>query len=924
MTLMLAATWFLSGSAVGAAISCDTFALEVDAAGRLVSLRDTASGVEYAIAGEPFCEVDTPGGTLAPASASLSEDQATFLFAGGMRLTYDVERGPSHLLFRLREMVGVAEAGATAVRHCRLRLTGLGSVADPMNAYLGDSYAVALMGTEVGVHGYPIALAKSGDTPRGAELRAETGPAHGLTPAGFGIVAAPRERFEAAIADFEVAAGLPSPRPGGVWAKASPMSRESYLFISGLREQDTDDVIRWAKRGGFSTVLIGSSWSKSHGHHAINTAFFPQGLPSLQRACDKLHAAGLAVGLHFLAAAVYTDDPYVTPVPDPNLVVDTTGTLAAPVDEAADFLPLEAPPTDFPTEDGGYAGKGTFVRVGDEIIGYGEVHTTPPYGLARCTRGAIGTKAAGHAAGARAAHLLRSYGYFLFDLDSPLAGEVVGNVCRVANAVQADMLYFDGSERLQGDHWYYNAKLQNLYYRGLTNRDTFLQGSSYSHYSWHLIRRMASADGHGDLKGYLDERLPALRSYATNCMPADIGWYYVYDPSVTADQFDYVLQKCLGFGASVSVQTNPTQLATHPEIGAIFDLVADYERLRLSGAVPETTRALLREPKREYRLLRDPLRLRRTAFGEWQTVAALPTKLAVEPLAEGARLGFQLRCGALAGPGQAYRGKGAVSLEDFEDLTPYAPREGGGRPVRDIGPGEAGVTSPGVTQAFASVAGEGPEGAHCGRLTATSTRADDGGWSCIVRNYRAALDLSWHKGIGFWLRGDGQGGAFKLQIRDGTHATDYYVTNNFTEWRYFQMPRPERPQPEPVDYSHITQLLLYYNGLPGGKTVTCWVDDVRALPELDVAEVRNPSLSVGGHQIAFPVAIAQGERLVYFPGEEPFVIPAAAGPRRLCAAVPDLPLAGPDVAVVSTDGPAAAEVDVRWVQDLPEEIPLPK
>ena len=37
-----------------------------------------------------------------------------------------------------------------------------------------------------------------------------------------------------------------------------------------------------------------------------------------------------------------------------------------------------------------------------------------------------------------------------------------------------------------------------------------LQASSFSHYSWHILARSASADGHGDLKGYLDERSPGF------------------------------------------------------------------------------------------------------------------------------------------------------------------------------------------------------------------------------------------------------------------------------------------------------------------------------------------------------------------------------------------------------------------------------
>jgi len=907
MATVLATTWILCGSTVGASFSCETAMLELDDAGRLVSLRDLASGREYAIPGGPFCQIETSTGALVPQRLTVAGESVAFHFPGGARLVYDVESGPGYILFKLREMPGVTEAGATTIRHCALRLTGLTTIGDQMNAYFGDSFAVAVMGTQVNVQGYPVPAA-AGPT-AGVELRAETHTSHGLIPAGFGIVATPRDRFETAIADLEVAAGLPSPRPGGAWGKTSPLSKQSYLFITGFHERDADEVIRWARRGGFETVLIGGDWSRSHGHHEINTDLFPDGLASLERTCDKLHAAGLRVGLHFLGAAVYLDDPYVTPVPDRRLVVDAQADLVAGVDERADFIPMVGPPTGFAAEDGGYMGRGTIVRVDDELIQYGELRLEPPCGLARCARGALGTTAARHDAGAPVLHLQRSYGYFLYDLDSTLADEVVGNVCRVANAVRADMLYFDGSELLQGDHWYYNAKLQDLYYRKLANKDTFLQGSSYSHYSWHLISRMASADGHGDVKGYLDERLPWLVGYADNLMPADVGWYYVYEPKVTADQFDYVLQKCLGFDSSISVQTNPTELRSHPEMGAILDLVAEYERLRLGGTLPESTGALLREPGREYRLLHDPLRLRRTVFGKWQTVRDLGAEgeaLAIEWAGEGARLGLQVRCGPLVRPGSAYHGEGSVLLEDFDDLTPYGP----------------GGTNEGVTQDFASVDGEGVEGARCGKLTATSTRPDDGGWSYIGKSFDPPLDLSWHKGIGFWLRGDGGGGLFKLQIRDPEHATDYYIANDFADWRYFQVLRPGVPQPEPVDYSRIAQLLFYYNGLPGGKTVTCWVDDIRALAQLDEARIVDPRLTFGGLEVVFPATLTEGERLVYFPGERPYVIPATAGERRLLPGMPDLALSAPRQIIFSAQPPTCAEAEVRLVQDVAEEVQL--
>ncbi len=623
------------------------------------------------------------------------------------------------------------------------------------------------------------------------------------------------------------------------------------------------------------------------------------------------------------------------PQPDARLFKDAWATLAADTDEQADFIPTTESPERFPAQDGGYIGEGTFIQIGDELIHYGELRRPdlsrasqePPYGFGLCQRGALGTQAAAHHAGDDIPHVVRSYGYFLYDLDSSLAEEVIGNVCRVANAINADMLYFDGSERLQGDHWYYNAKLQSMYYERLQNKDALLQGSSYSHYSWHLISRMASADGHGDIKRYLDERLPWFTSYEENLMPLDIGWYYVYDPEVTADQFEYILQKCLGFGATISVQTDPQQLRVHPEMGRIFDLVSTYERLRLSGQVPASTRELLREAGREYRLLRDPLRLRRVVYGAWQEVEELDgaqNVLTVEPAMGGARLGVQVRCGRMVRPGSAYRAAEALTLETFDDLAPYLPDPQDRSNVLVIGPGEGGSVKEGVSQEFASVAEGAAEGDRCGRYSATSNLADDSGWCVIGKRFDPPLDLSWHKAIGFWLRGDGNGGSFKLQLRDSQHATDYYISNDFTEWRYFQLLRPTQPQPEPIDYSRVEHLMFYYNGLPARTTLTCWVDDVKALAELDVGEVVEPELQIGQQRIAFPVTLREGERLIYFPGEPPEIIPAQQGERRRLAQVPVAELSETQTVTLSAREPLTALAKVRLVQDCPEDLPLPE
>lgn len=745
----------------------------------------------------------------------------------------------------------------------------------------------------------------------GRTLGVETLERYGLEPAAFGLLAAPQSEWLATVERFEKAAGLPSPRPGGVWNKISPWTRRSYFFLTNFKESQFDEALAIAQRGGFHTILLGQeSWCQSTGHYEINRKRFPDGLPGLKRNLDRFKAAGFRVGLHFLGPSIYPPDPYLTPTPDPRLVKDVAATLAADIDAKADQLATAAAPAEFPAEDGGYEGPGSVLQVGNELIWYAARSMQPPYGFAGCRRGFLGTQAAVHAKGEKVVHLLKSYGYFLFDMDTTLLDEAAANFARVANACNIDMIYFDGSERLQGEHWYYNARLHKAFYDKLQNKNMLLQASSFSHYSWHILARTASADGHGDLKGYLEERSGWFPTLARNGLPLDIGWYYGYDPLTPLDMYEYVLGATIGYNSSMSFQVSPDAAHKHPLTPAILDLIARYEKLRISGRVPEEMRARLRidpilagkkEPeardklldqRRDYRLLsvggKDVFQ--RVVYGPWREITSgaaaqksWPVTIRADaggglsqfsrsengtvPL-RGTRVGVQIHAqsGPWLAPGPAYYASDALALETFDNLAPYAHKPKANE-VALIGPGEGGSTFAGVTQRLERADGEAREGKHFAVYTAQCSLPGPGGWSSIGRRFQPPLDISWHRGLGFWLRGDGQGGQFKLQLRDRTGAVDYYIANNFVGWRYQQLARPER---DPIDYRKLEFLALYYNGLPKRTTVSCGVDDIKALRTLDKQELVDPWVEIGGQRWEWQGVLTEGQYLMFWP-DEPLV-----------------------------------------------------
>jgi hypothetical protein len=569
-------------------------------------------------------------------------------------------------------------------------------------------------------------------------LCVETEQAHGLEPAAFGVIACREADFLDTVARFEAAAGLPSPKPGGVWNKQSPWVKRSYLFLTNFRESQFEAALALARRGAFDMLLLGQeSWSRGTGHYDIDRERFPEGLDGLKRTIGRFKEAGLRVGLHFLGPSIYPPDPYLTPVPDPRLVKGAAATLAADVSATTNFLPLAAAPAGFPAEDGGYEGQGTVLQLGEELIQYKSPALQPPFGFRECRRGHLGTRPAPHKQGETVRHLVRAYGYHMFDMDTSLLDEVATHFARVANTCGIDMIYFDGSEQLQGEHWFYNARLHQAFYDKLANKDMLLQASSFSHYSWHLLARSASADGHGDLKGYLDHRSGWFNAFARDWMPLDIGWYYGYDPTATPDLFEYVLGATLGYDSSMSFQVSCEAAAAHPFTGEILDLIARYEPLRLSGRVPEPVRARLRidpaltaikpgaaqsallEKRREYRLLQENGKpfFQRVRYEPWHEINPKASTNRAATVTEPfrvkdapARLGVQIHAprGAeivdpyveLAGYRLSWQGKLTEGQFLFfwpgEPITRYAPKQDPDRgplaPAFTLPPGEYSAT----------------------------------------------------------------------------------------------------------------------------------------------------------------------------------------------------------------------------------------
>ncbi len=224
-----------------------------------------------------------------------------------------------------------------------------------------------------------------------------------------------------------------------------------------------------------------------------------------------------------------------------------------------------------------------------------------------------------------------------------------------------------------------------------------------------------------------------------------------------------------------------------------------------------------------------------------------------------ARLEMELQVEKTGSTGESYEDPAALTVESFDDLSFFADSPGNEFAKYVYDSENKGVAvKPGVTQEMTRSTEAVKVGASSARYTATSTRTDGGGWSARGRRFAEALDLSAFAGLGAWLHGDGQGESLKLQLRDEAGAWHDMVTRvDFGGWRYVEFDISGAN----LDLSKIEYLIIYFNGIPGGRTVTCHIDDVRALPA--APPVQRPELTVAEKRIVFPVELSAGDRLVF-------------------------------------------------------------
>jgi hypothetical protein len=821
---------------------------------------DRRTGVDYC-ATKPRTHVARvrKGGRDYPATAVSCADKLLTVEFGrsGVRAAIEVIAKPRYLVLEVKRIEG---DGVEELALANLHLTLRGSPDEPFAAC-----ALAL-NLQTKVAQLPRASSR---------LQATCYPRFGLVGARVALIGCPPAELRRVMqAVVRESPELPHSPLGGPWALDAPQNYGSYLMTSKMTEQDVDQWVRLAHELGMRQIDFHGGSAFRFGDFEPNPKFYPHGRASLKAVIDKLHAAGILVGLHTYAFFIDKRCPWVTPVPDPRLAKDATLTLATALGDRETAVAVDESTAGMSNVTGFFVRNSVTLQIDDELITYTDVSQQAPFQFTGCKRGACGTRVAAHAKGAKVHHLRECFGLFVPDGDSSLLTEVAARTAALYNDCGFDMIYLDaldGEDVIAGakNGWHYGARFTFEICRRL-RRPAIMEMSTFHHHLWYVRSRIGAWDYPSrSHKKFIDIHCASNDAARQMFMPANLGWWAfrtwggaLAEPTF-ADDIEYLCGKALASDSSIEISLSPQAMTQTPSLARLAAIVKQYEDLRLARHFSAAVKEQLRVPGDEFTL-------ERSSAGRWQFRRMQYDKHKVTGL-DGhsdrwtvvnrfARQPLGLRIEALLSAGP-YEAANNVTLADFQ-ASPELTAAG---------------TQRGVVAKLDATTERPKVGSQSGRLTVSNTRSSSAdAWAKFRREYSPPLKLTGHEALGLWVYGDGRGEVLNLQLKsppgfspaDGEH----YVTVDFQGWRYFELIEPEGRRyadfvwpygnvysiyRENVTYSHLHALNVFVNHVPAKGTATCCLSPIRALPTVK-AKLNRPALTVNGQTVVFPVELESG------------------------------------------------------------------
>lgn len=397
--------------------------------------------------------------------------------------------------------------------------------------------------------------------------------------------------------------------PRGVKSRRSDLINASAYWSANLNPGNADEHIRYAKAGGFRCMLLYyTSVFKETGGYGLNGNYdyrddYPNGRDDLKKMVDKIKAAGITPGLHFLHSHIGLLSRYVTPAADHRLNIRRQFTLARDLAEDDTTVYTEQNPENTVTAD--------FCRVlkfGGELITYESYTTEVPYCFTGCRRGEYATAAENHPKGLIGGILdISEFGgtSVYLDQNTNLQDEIADKIAGAFNT-GFRFVYFDGSEGTNAPYEFHVPNAQYRVYKKLEPAPLFTEGAAKAHFSWHFLSGGNAFDVFPPevfkekIREFPAEEAPRMRRDFTRL---NFGWWGFWAPGTQSDMFEYGTSRAAAWDCPVTIMENIAAFKAHPRIGDILEVMRRWEDVRAAKWLTEKQKAELQNLGQEHILL---------------------------------------------------------------------------------------------------------------------------------------------------------------------------------------------------------------------------------------------------------------------------------------------------------------------------------
>lgn len=402
--------------------------------------------------------------------------------------------------------------------------------------------------------------------------------------------------------------------PKGVQSRRNDLINASYYWTSGINPGNVDDHIKYAKMGGFRLMSIyypsfeGFGGYDRIGDYEIDRKLYSNGKEDLKKMLDRIKAAGIIPGVHFLHSHIGRKSRYVTPVPDYRLNLVKTFNLSEKLESDDTVLFVEQNPEGSTMADGCRV-----LKVGSELISYENYTTVRPYKFTGCVRGIDNTTVNSQPKGSIIGILdVSEFGATSVYIDqrTSLQDEIAEKIAHVYDA-GFQFMYFDGSEGVNPPFGYNVASAQYKVFRRLKPDPLFAEGAAKTHFSWHMLSGGNAFDIFPpevlkeETRKWPAEEAPRMKQDFTRINFGWLGYWVPGDETVGTqpDMLEYVTSVAAAWDCPGSIFSDLQAFRNHARTADNMEVMRRWEEVRAQHWLTGEQKKMLQNVEQEHHLL---------------------------------------------------------------------------------------------------------------------------------------------------------------------------------------------------------------------------------------------------------------------------------------------------------------------------------